>query len=64
LAENLIRVLPAESTSMNVWLLRRRESDLRKLTQEVRRFLEREFSESKDWLSGERRKRRLVGGNQ
>jgi len=64
LAENLIRVLPAESTSMNVWLLRRRESDLRKLTREVRRFLEREFSESKDWLSGEQRKRKLVRGNQ
>jgi DNA-binding transcriptional LysR family regulator len=60
LAENLIRVLPEESTSMNVWLLRRRESDLRKLTREVRRFLEGEFSQSKDWLSGEQRKRMPV----
>jgi DNA-binding transcriptional LysR family regulator len=58
LAENLVRVLPEESTSMNLWLLRRRESDLRKLTREVRRFLEDEFSQSKDWLLGEQRKRK------
>ena len=60
LAENLVRVLPQESTSMNVWLLRRRESELRKLTREVRRFLESEFSESKNWLLGEQRNRKLV----
>ena len=60
LAENLVRVLPQESTSMNVWLLRRRESELRRLTREVRRFLESEFSESKNWLSGEQRNRKLI----
>jgi DNA-binding transcriptional LysR family regulator len=52
-AENLVRVLPQESVSMNVWLLRRRESELRKLTREVRRFFEEEFEASKQWLSGE-----------
>ena len=60
LAENLVRVLPQESTYMNVWLLRRRESELRKLTREVRRFLESEFSESKCWLSGEQQNRRSI----
>ncbi len=58
LAENLIPVLPQESTPMNVWLLRRRESDLRKLTRQVRRFLESEFSQSKDWLSSEQGNRK------
>ncbi len=58
LAEGLVRVLPQESTSMNVWLLRRRESDLRKLTRDVRRFLESEFAKSRSWLSGEHRPRR------
>lgn len=53
LAEGLVRVLPNESAAMNVWLLRRRESDLRKLTREVKRFLESEFSRSKDWLTGD-----------
>ena len=40
-AEGLVQVLPQETITMNVWLLRRRESDLRKLTREVRRFLGR-----------------------
>ena len=53
LAEGLVRVLPEESASVNVWLLRRKESDLRKLTREVRRFLENEFSKSKAWLGGQ-----------
>lgn len=52
LAEGLIRVLPQESSSMDVWLLRRKESDLRKLTRTVRRFLESEFASSKGWLAG------------
>ncbi len=56
LAEGLVRA-PAGSTSMNVWLLRRRESDLRKLTRDVRRFLESEFAKSRSWLSGEHRPR-------
>jgi DNA-binding transcriptional LysR family regulator len=58
LAENLVRVLPEESISMNVWLLRRRESELRKLTRKVRRFFEQEFQESKEWLSGEQPNRK------
>ena len=49
-AEGLVRVLPQESASLNVWLLRRPESDLRKLTREVRRFLESEFVKSKSWF--------------
>jgi DNA-binding transcriptional LysR family regulator len=60
LAENLVRVLPQESTFMNVWLLRRRESELRRLTREVRRFLEREFAHSKGWFSGEQRNRKSM----
>jgi DNA-binding transcriptional LysR family regulator len=52
-AEGLVRVLPHHSASMNIWLLRRRESDLRKLTRDVRSFLEREFAKSRDWLAGE-----------
>ncbi len=51
-AEGLVQVLPQETVTMNVWLLRRRESDLRKLTREVRRFLEAEFAASRDWLAG------------
>lgn len=52
-AEGLVRVLPGDSSSMEVWLLRRRESDLRKLTRQVRRFLESEFTESKAWFLGQ-----------
>lgn len=51
-AEGLVQVLPQETITMNVWLLRRRESDLRKLTREVRRFLEAEFAGSREWLAG------------
>jgi DNA-binding transcriptional LysR family regulator len=51
-AEGLVQVLPQETVTMDVWLLRRRESDLRKLTREVRRFLESEFADSKAWLAG------------
>ncbi len=58
LAESLVRVLPQESISMNLWLLRRRESELRKLTREVRRFLEEEFQASREWLSGQEPVRR------
>jgi DNA-binding transcriptional LysR family regulator len=53
LAEKLVRVLPQDTVSMNLWLLRRRETELRKLTREVMRFLEAEFLASKGWLSGE-----------
>ena len=53
LAEGLVRVLPAETATTNVWLLRRRESDLRRLTREVRRFLEQEFEASRDWFAGD-----------
>lgn len=54
-AEGLVQVLPQETITMNVWLLRRRESDLRKLTREVRRFLESEFAASREWLAGTNR---------
>jgi hypothetical protein len=53
LAEGLVRVLPAETATTNVWLLRRRESDLRRLTREVRRLLEQEFEASRDWFAGD-----------
>lgn len=53
LAEGLVRVLPQESSSMEVWLLRRRESDLRKLTRQVRQFLESEFAGSRAWFLGQ-----------
>jgi DNA-binding transcriptional LysR family regulator len=51
-AEGLIRVLPQESMSIDIWLLRRRESDLRRLTRDVGRYLERELTASRAWLSG------------
>jgi DNA-binding transcriptional LysR family regulator len=53
LAEGLVRVLPEESSSLDVWLLRRRETDLRKLTRQVRRFLESELTESRPWFAGQ-----------
>ncbi|WP_063779978.1 LysR family transcriptional regulator [Bradyrhizobium pachyrhizi] len=52
LAEGLVRVLPQEAANMDLWLLRRRESDLRKMTRQVRRFLETELSESRSWFQG------------
>ncbi|WP_244484935.1 LysR family transcriptional regulator [Bradyrhizobium tropiciagri] len=52
LAEGLVRVLPHESSTMDVWLLRRRETDLRKMTRQVRRFLEAEFNDSRAWFMG------------
>jgi DNA-binding transcriptional LysR family regulator len=58
LAEGLVRVLPHESSSMDLWLLRRRESDLRKLTGQVRRRLETEFAESRAWFLGQQQARR------
>jgi DNA-binding transcriptional LysR family regulator len=51
-AEGLLRVLPCEAAALDVWLLRRKESDLRKQTRQVRQFLERELRASKDWLNG------------
>lgn len=51
-AEGLVQILPQETVTMNVWLLRGRESELRKLTREVRRFLEGEFAASRKWLAG------------
>jgi len=51
-AEGLVRVLPSEGVSADIWLLRRRESDLRPLTRDVGRYLEREFARSRAWLSG------------
>jgi DNA-binding transcriptional LysR family regulator len=59
-AEGLVQVLPQETVTMNVWLLRRRESDLRKLTREVRRFLEAEFAASREWLAGSPRNARVT----
>jgi DNA-binding transcriptional LysR family regulator len=54
LAEGLVRVLPGEASLLDVWLLRRRESDLRKMTKQVCRFLETEFAGSKAWFAGEK----------
>jgi DNA-binding transcriptional LysR family regulator len=51
-AEGLVRVLPSEGVSADIWLLRRRESDRRPLTRDVGRYLEREFAQSRSWLSG------------
>lgn len=51
-ADGLVRVLPSEGVSADIWLLRRRESDLRPLTREVGQYLEREFARSRAWLSG------------
>lgn len=51
-AEGLVRVLPAEGVSADLWLLRRRESDRRPLTRDVGRYLERELAASRAWLSG------------
>ena len=51
-AEGLVRVLPHDSSTLDVWLLRRRETDLRKLNRQVRRFLDSEFATSRDWLLG------------
>jgi DNA-binding transcriptional LysR family regulator len=56
--ERLVQALPQETVTINVWLLRRRESDLRKLTREVRRFLEAEFATSRGWLAGTHRNAR------
>jgi DNA-binding transcriptional LysR family regulator len=58
LAEGLVRVLPHESSLMDLWLLRRRESDLRRLTGQVRRCLETEFAESRGWFLGQQEPRR------
>ncbi|MGY3494324.1 LysR family transcriptional regulator [Bradyrhizobium sp. USDA 4502] len=44
--EGLVRVLPRERALMDVWLLWRRECDLRKSARDVRRFLEQEFAAS------------------
>jgi DNA-binding transcriptional LysR family regulator len=54
LAEGLVRVLPNEASLLDVWLLRRRESDLRKMTKQVCRFLETEFTNSRAWFAGEK----------
>lgn len=51
-ADGLVRVLPLEGFWVDIWLLRRRESDRRPLTREVGRFLERELTTSHAWLAG------------
>jgi DNA-binding transcriptional LysR family regulator len=51
-AEGLLRVLPGEVAALDIWLLRRKESDMRKQTRQVRQFLERELRASKYWLNG------------
>jgi DNA-binding transcriptional LysR family regulator len=52
-AEGLVRVLPQDGVLVDLWLLRRRESDLRRLTREVGRYLEGELASSRAWLSGQ-----------
>lgn len=54
LAEGLVRVLPGETALLDLWLLRRRESDLRKMTKQVWRFLEAELTNSKAWFVGQK----------
>jgi len=54
LAEGLVRVLPDEAAILDLWLLRRRESDLRKMTKQVWRFLEAELTDTKSWFVGQR----------
>ena len=51
-ADGLSRVLPNVCATLDVWLLRRRESDLRRQTRRLQQFLERELRASKEWLSG------------
>ena len=58
LAEGLVRVLPDQSSSMDLWLLRRREGDLRRLAGQVRRCLETEFAASRGWFLGQQEPRR------
>lgn len=50
-AEGLVQVLPQETGSAGIWLLRRREGDMRKPARDVRRFLEDEFARSRGWLA-------------
>ena len=57
-AEGLVQVLPTETALTDVWLLRRRESDLRRLTREVRKYLEAEFASSRQWFAGDQRTRK------
>jgi DNA-binding transcriptional LysR family regulator len=54
LAEGLIEILPHEARfEQDIWLLRRREAHLRKPHKDFARFLERELTASRAWLSGE-----------
>ena len=53
LAEGLVRVLPDDTAILDLWLLRRRESDLRKMTKQVWRFLEAELTNT-TWFVGQR----------
>ncbi|WP_271669744.1 LysR family transcriptional regulator [Bradyrhizobium sp. CCBAU 51627] len=50
-AEGLVRVLPEETAILDLWLLRRRETDLRRMTRQVWRFLETEFANTKSWFA-------------
>lgn len=54
LAEGLVRVLPDDTAILDLWLLRRRESDLRKMTKQVWRFLEAELTTTKSWFAGQK----------
>ena len=54
LAEGLVRVLPGETALLDLWLLRRRESDLRKMTKQVWRCLEADLTNSKAWFVGQK----------
>lgn len=52
-AEGLVRVLPLEGVAVDLWLLRRRESDMRRLTREIGHYLEGELSASRAWFGGQ-----------
>jgi DNA-binding transcriptional LysR family regulator len=53
-ADGLIEVLPGEAQFiLDIWLLRRRETALRKPHRDFSRFLSRELASSRGWFAGE-----------
>jgi DNA-binding transcriptional LysR family regulator len=54
LADGLVEILPHEARfEQDLWLLRRRETHLRKPHRDFARFLERELAASRAWFAGE-----------
>ncbi len=53
-ADGLIEILPGEARFiLDIWLLRRRETALRKPHRDFSRFLSRELASSRGWFAGE-----------